>query len=967
MDRCSRLFLFLMFFAILASAQHPLVINYGKKDGLPSFESYDVLQDKEGFIWVPTDCGVVRYDGFSFKVYNTESGLRNNCVFKIFEDHRKRKWLTTSTNEICYIENDKIVYLPCSETFTKLAGPFAAKRLVVDKNEVLYISHRGVPWYFRIKPPYNDENIERIFLDQTIGYGYIEEVGDNFVYGTNGHYPYDKSIHLLHLRKGKKIFTFEVNAEFSTHIFAAAAGDGSYFMSEGKHLFKIQNDTAYLLKKFEKNIISITVHNDELWIGLYLGGVSKFNKNDFKFISTYLPNYSVSGACFDNESNLWLSTLEAGIFTIPPIGTKYLNESTGLTNEHILTAAIIKDKLAVGSYDGHIKVIEGEKVTDNITDPRINGVSNFVLFEYKEGVFWGGGNGAFIIQDGKFRQIYNELIKTASPHKNGVYMGSVSELLFYDGKITREVDVLNSRITRIYCDDKGKVWIGTNRGMASYSGDSIMQEQEFNKEFRGKITAIQQTKNGVLWVGTNGKGLFKIDNGKVIPFPLLKGDNIISCIYPDSELNMLWVATTQGVFLVDPVRNSRIRVLTLRQYSFDITNIVRTGDHFYLCTTQGIFMVDAKRLMNEPPVPSLYINTIEAAEKIYSPNEEVELPYSDARIRFTFKPISFTGVRPWSYKYKLHGGDGKWHFTENNTVEYGFLKPGKYKFTVVSCDESGNVSPKTADFSFVVHAPFYLRPWFIVTSIAGISLILGVSAYYLIRYSRKKEKLRNENEIKLADLELKALRSQMNPHFIFNSLNAVQGLILRNDSEGALTFMGKFSRLVRSVLENSEKPLISLAEEIAGLNLYLQLEQLKYDHIFNFSIIVDETIHPNQLFLPSMLIQPLVENAIQHGVVKSDRKGNIKVTFRRESDSTLLVVVEDNGVGFSHKKQKRAEDRISLGMKVTNERLKLLEKRMMKKISTSEISVNSVLGGGTAVYLKIPVYGKTTDAGYSSR
>ncbi len=964
-----RILIWLIFFSISASAQHPLVINYGKKDGLPSFETYDVMQDSEGFIWIPTDCGVIKYDGYHFKVFNTESGLRNNCVFKIYEDHLKRKWLTTSTNELCYIEDDKVVYLPCSDAFAKMAGPFAAKRLIVDKDENVYISHRGVSCYYKISPPYKDISNSRIFLDQTVGYGYVEEIGKDFLYGTNGNFPYDKNHHYLQLRKGRNIYTVNVQEEFSSQIFATPVGDGSYLYSEGKYLFRITNDSAYLVRKFDKLIISITVSNNEVWIGHYRGGVSKYDLNGFRFISTFLPEYSVSGSCFDSEKNLWLSTLESGIFSIPPIGTKYLNVSNGLSLEHILTANDIDGKLAVGTYDGKIRFVEDEKVSKviEVSDHLAN--VNYSILPYHDLIFWGGGTGAYLIKNEKIKtQIYSKLVRSASIWRHKIFMGSVNEIVVYEKSSIKVLGSLNSRLTRLMCDKSGVLWIGTSRGLMIYRGDSIVPHEKFNKVFQGKVTDLIQSRDGTIWIGTNGKGIIRYKNGELEHFPHAKGDDIVNCMYSDPVTDNIWVATTQGVYLIDPVRLTKVKVLTLKRYSFEITSIVRIKDLIYLCTTKGVFIVEADKMVAEPQVPSLYLSAIEAGDKTFLPGDDVHLPYSEARIRFTFKPITFIGIPTESFKYRLEGGDGKWHYTDNNSVEYGFLKPGKYKFTVVSVDDSGHESIKTADFSFSVLSPFYLKTWFIVLVIIGIFVLLSLAGILLIRYSRKKEKIRNDNEVKLADLELKALRSQMNPHFIFNSLNAVQGLILRNDSDGALTFMGKFSRLVRGVLENSEKPLIPLTEEVAGLNLYLQLEQLKYDHIFNYSIVIDEEIIPNQIFLPSMLIQPLVENAIQHGVVASDRKGNIKVTFKLESESILLVVVEDNGVGFSSKKQKRAEERISLGMRVTNERLKLLEKRMLKrKESSSEISVNSVLGGGTAVYLKIPIYGKTSDAGYTSR
>jgi len=242
-------------------------------------------------------------------------------------------------------------------------------------------------------------------------------------------------------------------------------------------------------------------------------------------------------------------------------------------------------------------------------------------------------------------------------------------------------------------------------------------------------------------------------------------------------------------------------------------------------------------------------------------------------------------------------------------------------------------------------------------SLVILLLFLLFASFLLFnRYKLKKEKEKSEIEKARIKIEQRLLRSQMNPHFIFNSLNSINSFISENNSEEAQTYLSKFARLMRLILENSRKTTVALIDEIQALQLNLELEQLRFDGRFNFSIDIDSGIDPEDIFIPPMLIQPTIENAIKHGIKGKEGKGLITLTITIDNDM-LKCIVEDNGVGREiTMKNKEDKDHVSLGTQVTMERLAILrqEKNIRSGMDIIDLKNEKGIGTGTKVILTIP-------------
>ncbi len=341
--------------------------------------------------------------------------------------------------------------------------------------------------------------------------------------------------------------------------------------------------------------------------------------------------------------------------------------------------------------------------------------------------------------------------------------------------------------------------------------------------------------------------------------------------------------------------------------------------------------------------------------------QNAELSYDANNILFEYIGICLTNPEKVKYKFKLEGFDKSWSpETKETTARYANLAPGKYIFKVTSCNNEGVWDSAPAEFSFSILAPIWKRGWFVAGEIISGIILLLILFRLRANAIRKKEAEKLSREIELATNELKALRAQMDPHFIFNSLSSIQSFIMTKDEDSALKYLNKFAKLMRMILSNSEKSSVTIREEIDSLKLYLELEALRWENKFDYEIKISPEVETDFHKIPSMLIQPYVENAIIHGIsAKENGKGKIEITIS-QTDTYIICTIADNGIGRKKseelKKNSSHPKHESMGMKITNERLEVLN-----RIHKSNLSVNIIdeeengIATGTKVEIFIPV------------
>jgi LytS/YehU family sensor histidine kinase len=270
------------------------------------------------------------------------------------------------------------------------------------------------------------------------------------------------------------------------------------------------------------------------------------------------------------------------------------------------------------------------------------------------------------------------------------------------------------------------------------------------------------------------------------------------------------------------------------------------------------------------------------------------------------------------------------------------------------------LSVAPAMYSFSIAKPFWLRWWFILLEVFSSAAIVFWFLRIRIKSIRKKEEEKAKFNTMILESQMTALRSQMNPHFIFNSINSIQNYILKENTEQAYNYLAKFSKLIRMVLNNSKENMLTLEQELSTLSLYVQLEQMRFDDAFDFSVDIAEEIDPRNYMLPGMLLQPFVENAIWHGIMPLEGKRQGKVIIKITSDpQSMFISIEDNGIGRGQSIQfHRPSTHKSIGMLLSENRLTILNaSNSNKKYSfhVEDLLDANKLPIGTKVIITIPI------------
>ncbi len=251
------------------------------------------------------------------------------------------------------------------------------------------------------------------------------------------------------------------------------------------------------------------------------------------------------------------------------------------------------------------------------------------------------------------------------------------------------------------------------------------------------------------------------------------------------------------------------------------------------------------------------------------------------------------------------------------------------------------------------------RNYYIFASILLLLIILGVISRLRYKRKRDKEELTTDFKKQLAQAETKALRSQMNPHFIFNSLNSINNLVTDQKHEIASDYLLKYSKLIRLILDNSRSELIPLDKELETLQLYIQLESIRFENHFAYVLNIAENVHTGSIMIPPMLLQPFIENAIWHGLMQKRTQGSITVDIRKETEKFLYISITDDGIGrekAAEIKSKSATHQ-SHGLKVTSERIDLMNKLNSTGAQVRIVDLKDEQGNalGTRVELIIPI------------
>jgi sensor histidine kinase YesM len=377
-----------------------------------------------------------------------------------------------------------------------------------------------------------------------------------------------------------------------------------------------------------------------------------------------------------------------------------------------------------------------------------------------------------------------------------------------------------------------------------------------------------------------------------------------------------------------------------------------------------LLFINKEKVFKQTQTATVYFTSVEVNEELVKLKSNYEWNYESNSVKFSFNTNGFKSNEKHQYKYRLVGLNDKWIALDKGIdfVKYNSLPAGNYIFEIAHLQDSP--TNEIQQIQFEINSPFWQKWWF-------YSILVGlVVSLVLVYFSLKLKGLKKNQEEemqkeliskKLIFSQLEALRSQMNPHFIFNALNSIQEYIIFNNKELASSYLVKFSRLIRIYLEHSQQNEIILKEEISALKIYLELEKIRFEDVLDYELNIDENLSLEQIKIPSLFIQPYVENAIKHGLLHKLNNRNLKVSFQEEKiENYLVCTIEDNGIGrqvSAEINKNRAEQHQSFATSANAKRLELINTDRIQDIVVEIVDLysNNNQPEGTKVIIKIPL------------
>ena len=963
-------------------AQQYSFISYGVNDGLAQSQVTDICQDNLGNLWVGTRSGLSKFDSQSFKNFSVDDGLTDNFITKLMWSSNNQLWVASSNGMSLFDgESFKTFYFKSSQKVADIVE-FKGDLYVASQTDLLKFENNEFKSILSTSE-----------LDLTTRS--LCNWNDSLLFlGTNkGAFRYDL-IDLTYFESDTtEEFVFIDFEIFNDHLFISTRING---------ILEFDILTESKVKTYSTDNIpirNIFIDSNEIWASSKYGLIEIHGtKTNYYTEENGLTSDWIRSVFKDDEGNIWIGTNGKGILKFSGQSLMTYGLKEGLSSDLVLNVAQISSSCYVfGTFDKGIDIffdgsiisypmidglfqnsiwcsyldddmncwigtnsgvqyIKNNKIYDNEVINQIESRIRSICGADNGDLYFGGSKGLWLLENGEMSHIAKDKIYNISKidlskdklffgtRNNGLYWADLNKSHYEFNQIDLPVKNINS----ICVDSYQNVWVGTDNGLYVLSADFKVKWFRLDDEnYRSKnIMGIIMDHQQRIWVSTmNGVYLLSPEDPfenapEVYHYTTSEGlvdmEANVNALYEDMD-GMIWVGTSSALVQINPNLNDVL-------FSYDLPKLSITG----------------VRLFKE----KINFEEYETEGYLFSGvPKKIVFPFSKNHLTFDFIGINNKNPENVYYSYRLLGAEENWSsVSTENSATYSFISPGNYKFQVKSANKNLEWSaPITIDV--VINSPYWKTWWFILLVVVAV----GSLFYYLLilRINSIKQKKDNERLIyvnKLRNLEQQSLNASMNRHFIFNSLNSIQYFINSSDKKSANKYLSNFAKLIRKNLDSSTQPnfLVSLNEEIERIKLYLELEKMRFNEKFDFTIEIDENMDQEMINVPSMILQPFVENSIIHGVLPKSEKGHIKLSINEENES-IIFQVEDDGVGIDdslNQKESFEGDHKSQGMEITANRIELLRKISGDKlmiIGPFQVNLNNK-STGTKVIIKLPIY-----------
>ena|GEM_PF-6513560 len=979
------------------------------RDGLPHNNVLSAIQDSYGFLWVGTYNGLSVYDGNGFRNLKAFEHQDDNWLYAIetiYEDWKGNIWIGTRGGLVsCFLRKEQ-------KFFEYKAKPIQAKIKCfhMDREGSLWIGYESG----LIGVAAGDSISTKKIVERVI-YGIRGNGSDSlFILSEIGMYIYDAIAGTVYpLRKDRYQNIVDIDKSKSRTIVMSGDGfsildsngrinsvqtkiiqgnrsavyskvamsaKGYYYYTDGLDIYKY--DSLFrIVEKYaisdnvtynENNILNVFIEDRSgiLWLGT-ASGLYKIDqeKHQFQKYSInnkhgYITHNYVRSIYADTKNNVWVSfrsgQVNKLIYHKSEDRHKYLRSysiirpenHTSLNNYSMNAFCETGDGLMLAGGEQGILVVNDTSMTFFL--PRkyqSSVVLVWSIYEDRQGNIWVGTNGyGLFVYDRKTQKIKN-----------------------YRNDINDSTTISNNKIWKIFEDSGGRIWLGTDKGLIQAIGEQPVSELRFSRfALPGKadpnIWSINEDNYGNLWIGTTGNGVYKI---ALVSMQAERIDKIkakvISTIVFDKSGDA-WISTNGGLYKYCPEDNtvnyySEDDGLLNNDFNYNAGAVTAQGNIF-LGTKTGLVYFDPQKITHnsisksQVALTSLVIEGNDSTQALYN-SRDIILPYNKNNFSIDFALLDYSTTKPFMYRYRLKNYSNNWTYLSRNQnrAVFNHVAPGEYRFVVEGSADGINWHGQEKELKIVIRPAFWQMPAFWI--VAVLSAILGMIIIVRIRFVRAiaAERAQRSIEKRIAELELQALQAQMNPHFIFNTMNSIQHFILNHNEIEANDYLSRFARLMRIVLESSKNKYIALNVELEQSELYLSLEQLRFEDSFDYVIEVDNDIHPEHVMIPSMLIQPMLENAIKHGLSKKPSGGLLRLIIDKKNNKEdyIRVIIDDNGIGREKANRARSNDgHVSRGIQIIEDRIKTYNFIEQRKIGILFVD-KKYPEEGTRVEIEIPI------------
>ncbi len=945
------------------------MINLGVDQGLPSGECHDLLRDQHGFIWTATDRGVSRYDGFRFQNYTSIDGLTDNTVFQMQEDSLGRIWFFTYNLEISYFYNGKIFPYEHNERIKEALikhnlRPERAANFYVSNKSELYITFTSFPG-FKIGLDGKLTVLPSVEGSSVLMYKLREK---NLFCQASSTFNINRvTVYKQGVIEASSKDTLKQQNSSSAKIFTPGSGCKTGYFAHRKTLYRYTPHTKSLIQPihtFNNRIISLVCDGADVFIGVQRFGLHKFNGDSLTYLG-YAP-YSITDMLIEKHNIRMISTLENGLFQFPKPAIKIYTR-----DEHISHLEMHNGNLYLGGLGPTLYRLDASDDNSNLSPltikSNLRGERTIGMYDDPDSnVLWVGRSKSKVSQFSndtfyKLKHSITPCLAFFRLHKDTL-IGSGYQAVNYilkDSTITETLLPLYLRnLAAFHRLPSGELYAGGRYGVVRYTGGRNWKSLESDWPMLGlRATALTSIENNLL-IGTRGNGILTFNGTHVARFGMNDGfpSNTINDLTVDAK-NQVWVASNQGIFGLEYTKDGLVPFTFIFKEdglpSNQVLDIHISKNTLYFGTNAGAGSIDLKKI-SKKPVSKPIILAAKSQDKLLS-TSAMDLSINGQDLIIDFISVNSPLKDLTQYRWILEGKSEHWHYTYFPLVHLTDLASGSYKFMVQAYNPTGNQWTESSSIQFRVR-----EKGVSIFALGGIIISLfAIIALFFFRTRFRQKQQRNKLEVRLSQLKHQALTTQLNPHFVFNALNAIQTFLLSNDKRNASKYLNKFAWLMRMTFEHSKVPYIALEQELEMLRLYAELEQLRRNKSFELILKVDEGLDTDAVTIPPMLLQPFVENAIHHGLSSFDKGGKVWVILSR-NERALHVLIEDNGIGRKAaqeaNEQFQGDRKSSSGVSLSSERLELIQNsKQYYEVKTTDLFNLVGEPTGTRVSFEIPI------------